>query len=349
MTELIRSIIDFFTAIVKYFSNKSIKPEISSKKNDLPIVYVVLPTSKKGETMGDGLLQVAGFLAAGNAFKNIKIEARDHWNDEAEAKILLIKILEEEEKKKGPICIIYTMSDICEFIAGIFKEDIIKNKRWRKVAKRVNIIFTVASIKDKSLHDGKNLFHHFVTCDTETKRIVSHLNSIIRHIISDYDSKGLKPKGIMGKSALLYLSSRYPMETVSLLKNSFGSTVVFSEVPFNRKGESKHLDRIDEIAQVTGVDKRFVIIVAYDAALREAIKALKDAGYKGTVIATTTLSVKDWQEYLKKEEYLVPDIRLFYTYVEGFDSDNECSTFAENLEEWNFETIISQKESKYYK
>jgi hypothetical protein len=46
----------------------------------------------------------------------------------------------------------------------------------------------------------------------------------------------------------------------------------------------------------------------------------------------------------------VPDIDLFYTYVEGFDTENKYSNFSESLQEWNFRTITDgvKDAAKYY-
>jgi hypothetical protein len=313
-------------------------------KHEKPVIYVVLPTNKEGRTMGDGLLQAAGFLAAGSLFGDeIEIQPFDHYNKESEAKTLLYKIIGLEKKKKGPICIIFTMSDICRAIAQEFKDEIQKHNK--KIAKRLNIIFTVASIKDESLHDGKHLLHHFITCDKEIKRISLHRDSIIAHGEQTPKKSSLS----MSESALLYLESGYPRAAVSLLKDEFGHSVVIREVLFDRKGEIRYGHRVKDVAEMTNTNKRFVIIVAYDVALKEALKTLKNIGYKGIVIATTTLSVKDWQEYLGKKEYLASEARFFYTYVKGFNV--KSSKFAENLQEWNFETITDgvKDAAKYYK
>jgi len=337
MLSVILSIID---EVLKMANRVLVKFGKKPIKREKPTIYVVLPTNKEGRTMGDGLLQAAGFLAAKSLFGDeIEIQPYDHHNKESKAKNLLYKIIDLEKKKKGPICIIFTMSDICRAIAQEFKDKIQKQK---KIAKRLNIIFTVASIDDKSLRDGKNLLHHFVTCDKETERIALHRDSII----SEIKNKTSHP---MSRAALLYLTSGYPRETASLLKKEFGATVTLDEVQFDREGRTKDSHKVADIAKIADVNKRFAIIVAYDAALKEALKTLKDVGYKGKVLCTTTLSVKDWQEYLKKKEYFVPDINLFYTYVKGFDTENKHSKFAESLHHWNFETITGQEKSKFYK
>ncbi|KKK53531.1 hypothetical protein LCGC14_3093870, partial [marine sediment metagenome] len=87
-------------------------------------------------------------------------------------------------------------------------------------------------------------------------------------------------------------------------------------------------------------DERVAIIVAYDKALLRALEALNQQGYKGEVYATTTLSVKDWQEYIRNEGSIDPGIKLYYTYVKRFNMGK--TLFANKLGPWTFDTVIAQ-------
>ena len=72
--------------------------------------------------------------------------------------------------------------------------------------------------------------------------------------------------------------------------------------------------------------------------------------YEGRVFATTTLSVKDWQEYLGNRDYLAPKAKFLCTYVKDFNAGDRLSDFAKNLQDWNFMSIteLGKRSRKYY-
>jgi len=309
-------------------------------------VHVILPTNKNNfkDTLGDGLLQAAGFLAASDAFKdNINIVSHDHQNNADKAWKILEEILNKEAPLENPICVIFTMSSICQTVFKKCKEIIVKHPP--SVKKRLSILFTVASAPDTP-HDGDNFFQHFVAGDIETDVIVRYCQNSI--LINRSRDKQYIPKGL-----LFVMNSPYSKGTANKIKEEIENDIQFVRIELDSNDEltNDHNERIKRFIKETKIEERFSIIIAYDTALLRSIEALNHAKYEGTVIATTTLSVKDWQEYLENENHWDPNkTNVFYTRVKGFNPDDKRTMFAYFLNRWSFDEVIRQNREpmKFY-
>lgn len=307
-------------------------------------VHVVLPNNKNGyrDTLGDGLLQAAGFLAASDAFKNVTILPYDHENNADKAWEILEGIIETESEKREPICVVFTMSSICSIVFKRCHEKI--KKCSPKVRARLSIVFTVAS-NPTTPYDKQFFFQHFVTGDKEAERIVHHCRSICQTPAH---------KNCIHRGLLFVMDSPYSDETAKRIKNKLEKYISFDLIPLNSSNQltGAQVRRILRFVNDTLIYERFAVIVAYDMALLNSIEALNQVGYEGVIIATTTLSVKDWQEYMDKDHYWNPNkTKVFYTRVEGFDPDNTQTTFAISLDSWDFDKVIRQnkKPMEFYK
>lgn len=305
-------------------------------------VHVVLPTNKNTyhNTLGDALLQAAGFLSASDAFDNIKIIPHDHKNNSDTAWKVLNEIIDKESEKKEPICIVFTMSSIC---TNVYKKCHDKIKRCSpKVKNRLSIVFTVAS-SPKTPYDNHYFFQHFVTGGKEIERIVHHCRTIC-HTLEGYVPRGL----------LFEMNSPYSKETAKQIKEKLENHIPLEILRLDPSNQftNTQKDRISTFIESTQVEERFAIVVAYDKALLNSFEALNQAGYEGRIIATTTLSVKDWQEYLDRDNYWNPNkVKVCNTKVDGFDPDNTQTMFAISLKYWTFDTVIreNKKPREFYK
>lgn len=270
-------------------------------------IHVILPTNRNGfkDTLGDGLLQAAGFMAASDVFENVKIVPHDHQNNSDKAWEILEEILNKEAPLGNPICVIFTMSSICQKVFKKCKENIVKYSS--SVKNRLSIVFTVASAPETP-HDGVNFYQHFVSGDIETDAIVKHCHS---SILNYSRNEQYIPRGL-----LFVMKSPYSKETTDKIKGELENNISFVRIELNANDElaNDHRERIKRFIAETKIEERFAIIIAYDTALLRSIEALSQDKYEGVVIAATTLSVKDWQEYLNSENYWDPNkTNVFYT------------------------------------
>ena len=297
-------------------------------------VHVVLPTGPVGKSLGDGLLQAAGFLAARDAFANgLSIIPHDHHNDAGRAAQIFADILAQEIGGTDPICLVYTMSNVCQAVAEKVQLAVQHNST---LADRLSVVFTVASAPDTP-HNGEFLFQHFVRGDQEAKEIVQFCRQhTMTHRITNPD--------------VLFLSmqSPYSQQTVRdmltrlVMNNNFRAQNISISKDGKLLGrQAKDIREWRERASEESV----AISVSYDRSLLGAIRALHEADFHGPFVATTTLSVLDWQEYLKSNGYLNADgFRMWHTCVEGFDPDaGPARQFAQRLSPWTLDRVLAQE------
>jgi len=315
-------------------------------------VHVVLPTNKNNykNTLGDGLIQAAGFLAASDAYNDrIEIIPHDHENNPDKAWDILEGIINEEKDKNEPICVVFTMSSIA---SNVFKKCSEKITKYPEVEKRLSVLFTVCSNPPQKLHEHTNFFCHFVDGKDETKEIV--------RFCTGQAVPKCRERKYVPKALLIVMGSSYPQKTAGDIEKQL-KHIKIKDKKFQIT--SIHLDTKDQIAdsgmhlierfiEETEESERFAIIVAYDKALLESITALKKKNYKGFVIGTTTLSVKDWQEYLERTNNLSGnDMKVLCTSTVGFDPHDTKSLFSQRLNRWTFDRVIEQNVAprKFYR
>lgn len=298
-------------------------------------VHVLLPIGPEGKSVGNGLLQAAGFLAAVEAFPNqIELLPFDHKNSPLAAAQELEHICSQALDGLEPICVICTMSDVCIAVAEKVYSILRRNP---SLTNRLSVIFTVASAPDTP-HDGKVLFQHFVRGDQEAEEIMKHCRAHRMHAQNTVqDALFLSMKSPYSRQTVEYLLARLVMEEQFRAQN----------ISIDREGKFVGLgiSDIQEWDKDSG-EGSLVVAVAYDRALHGAIKALKDVQYRGQLVATSTLSVEDWQQYLIKRGYLDSGgFSLWHTYIEGFDPKNGAAhSFDGHLGRWDFEAVLNREE-----
>jgi hypothetical protein len=296
-------------------------------------VHVVLPSGPLGGTLGDGLLQAAGFLAAGDAFlDHLEIIPHDHENDPILACNILAEVCEATGEDE-PLCLVYTMSRVCEEVAKKVTA-IIKDKPV--LASRLSVIFTVASAENTP-HDGKVLFQHFVRGDQEATKIRAFCKS------HREDKKLIDPIVLF-----LAMHSPYSKQTIKQLvgqlvvEDQFRAQSMFIGPDGNLCAPRTPTDISNWL--MNAGDNGVAVSVTYDLPLLGAIRSIIEADFRGYFLATTTFSVPDWQEYLKKKGQLSNlKFRIWYTQVEGFNPQHGAARyFAKQLSPWTFKSVLSQ-------
>lgn len=295
-------------------------------------VYVFLPLSDQ-TVRGDALLQAAGFKAASVAFEDyVEIKFEDHGNSVQQALAWLRKILDAHLLKDDavPICIIFTMSTVCcEELAGLCKQE-----KYLALKDHLSIIFTVAA-SQKTPHDGECIFRHFVSGKDEVDSIHDYCR--VHRLAAGADR---------AQALFLMMESAYPEQTAGALAQK-----LFIEDHFSLEKISIAPNKTITCpgnGDTTTIIKKYTepadvaIVLGYDHALLEAFKALNDAGFEGNLIGGSTLSVRDWQTYLRKKGLVSDKFKVWYTKIKGFEHASErAREFVRFLKEWTHKTLTT--------
>ena len=288
--------------------------------SDKEKVFILFPTYPEDGSMGDGLLQAAGFLAAKKAYKTtLDLEFYDHKNNAIEIREIIHNIFDDVSKLPR-INIIITMSSVYD----IAKAEIEYLSEKLKVKDKLSVIFTVASAPNVPA-DGDCYFQYFISGKKEVKEFVKYCNTT---------------KNILElQRPLVYLAqanSPYSVETIASLNEELQNNFEIKTLKISSLSDNKNI-------QTDILRSTFFIIVAFDKELFKILEFLSEIKYREIILVSSTLSVKDWQEYLFKDKnFHMRKLNLNYINIDDFPSTKESYIHFENaLYEFDLNSVIS--------
>ncbi len=312
--------------LIRYFNSKNGKLNEDLSKEDEKLakekVFILFPTYPKDGSMGDGLLQAAGFLAAKKAYETtLDLEFYDHQNDVIKTRKIIHDIFDDVSVSElSRINIIVTMSSVYD----IAKQEIEYLSKKLNITNKLSVIFTVASAPNVPT-DGNCYFQYFISGKAEVKEFVKYC----------YTTKNI----LNLKKPLVCLAqakSPYSIETIKSLSENLENNFEINRLYISSLPENTNKQA--DIAKST-----FFIIVAFDKELFKILEFLSNIKYRGRILVSSTLSVKDWQEYLFKDEHFhMRTLNLNYINIEEFPSKKESYIHFESaLFEFDLKSVIS--------
>lgn len=311
-------VLAIFIIIIGYIKKDS--------ENIAQVVHVLLPLT--GHAKGDGLLMAAGFDVANKDFANVKIQYYDHKADPNIAINRLRDIVSNYSREnQDSIWVISTMSEISVALHEASIE-ILKNNP--KLRKRFTLLSTVAAAPSCRHDPENNFFRYSVDGKQEAEKIFQTL-------LGDVPEDSKEPV------ILVPMMSNYPLESIAELSRKLivsGRTVLTLLV--QEDGSFKIPDTIQHDFHVLGATK--AVVFAYDTILFEALRNLISSGFKGKIYNPTTLSVKDWQQYLENDAILKSN-HIEYHYLQFEHSENSAhDVFKKAIGKISFENITNSTE-----
>ena len=289
-------------------------------------VHVLLPLS--GNTAkGDGLIQAAGVMAAGDEYDDsINLEIIDHKNDVTVAVRALREIMRRWKKGDSPLWVVSTMSLISINLHETIKFELQQKEELRQF---FTMIFTVASSPNVP-HDPENrVFKYTVHGTDEVEKILTYLDG----------DRLKKPLIIAGTD------SAYPKAAVGQLAHSLSIDSKNPPVlilPLDENGKGKVPDKLK--GKLAVLEAEYAIIFGYDLALFEAFKLLITNGFTGKILSPTTLSVPDWQQYLSNQTELTKNGNDYYCIRFKNSDKDKGASYVAYLTPWTFNKLTDSKE-----
>lgn len=303
----------------------------AKENNEQLILHIALPSDPTRPARGDAILQGAGFLAAKNQFENqLNIKFHDHKNSNTEIQRIIKEEVIGNAKKDMPICAIFTMSSVsCDVRNEV--ERLADNDS--SIKERISIIFTVSSAPE-TYSDRTNYFQHFIAGKSEAKEIIKHCRTV--------KSENRLSSPIV---YLLRMNSPYSIQTIKYLNTELAYhqfDCVQIELDENGSISNKDIKRIERKPN----ENTFCIVIAYDRYLLGALESLSEIEYEGHVLSSATLSVSDWQEYLRKDiKFHNNYLNLKFVDIENFMKPPKggYERFCKDLKPWTFENVIAER------
>ncbi len=282
-------------------------------------VFILLPVYPSDGSMGDGILQSAGFLAARDEFHaNLELEFFDHQNDTERVRDIIEKIFDKVVSEElARINIVSTMSTVYKVVKA--QVDFFSAKL--NVKDKVSVVFTVSAAPNIPA-DGKFYFQYFISGQREAKTLINYCE-IVKDILTPNELKIF----------LLKSTAKYPSETIEMIRNGLDNKLSVELVDIQNNVLFPEYKRKYSI----------FIVIAYDKELFDAIKYLASVDYKGIVLVSATLSVDDWREYLNFEEnFHIRKLDIKYINIDNFPCslNDGCKIFETKLDKWSLDAVL---------
>ena len=292
---------------------------LKRKQRALHTVHVVLPLSDLNR--GDGLLQLAGFLAAWDEFPRLQFKFYDTQSDPSEASKLVQKILEDDEGK--PIWIVVTMSATAALLNGVLESNILTPEQ----KERCTIVSTV-SVAPASPHRPMKNFIRFSLDGSD------EADAFWKYLKNDFDRDA---NGVL----LLPLDSTYPRATCGeLAAKIIDNKKLQCNVPMRIDGsEFGDYDLRKYVRD--GFSFNRAVIIGYDLALFRAVEYIVEHGFQGKILLPTTMSVPDWQQYMRTSKAGLFKDNIEYFHLSIADTHG-AKRFESALAKWNLAAIKSE-------
>ena len=290
---------------------------------DEQTIHVLLPLT--GIAQGDGLLQAAGFLSAKDVYTSFDIKFHDTRCEQTAALEILDRLIKDWKRDRGNLWVVITMSVVASGITAIIEQRV---RAVPGLIEKFTMFITVANAPKIDQMPELGVIRFSMDGRDEADKIHGHFAD---------------NREMMNLSSVLLVSTNsiYSTQTIDEIAHRLNSEgIPYQSVPYNSWNTEVESDL--ELLKKRISTASIAVVVGYDMELFSALKSLTDLDFKGEFIASATLSVPDWQQYLKESAIWTDE--CVYKVLQYRSQSDYSHSFETSLKRWTFDTIVAAKD-----